>query len=535
MQLEKVTSHSGEAGLAGWISSNDVTLFTVVVVIAVAIFLQSNLTKRSRKNQELQAVNLTLNDENRESQEEIGRISTELQDVNGRLIEARSQLQAAKGNLEQTSLDLDEKIQNLKAVSLQLERTKTELEATRQQQRTLEKQLGSTQDAVKNLNEKLAALEIERGSLTTVRDQLTEEKGDLTKQKVKLDQDLAELAAQLASKLQQLDDLQRERDLLNEKAEALAERVKRLEAQLGDSQRSLTEAQTSSQSEMEELKRLSAQSLERHKQVQTSSAENMQAVMTRAEQADAQAKEAGARADDYLDRLRRAAAMFKDMDENKKLLQLEIQALKTQLANALDDLKASEQQLVQQRTREKTINRELVGLRGELRRVAILFDSSGSMSQSGRWEEVQRIASTWLDYLEVDECVLIVFASDAKAFPADGSMLRVSGPNGDVNRAKLMAQLRSVQPEGWTNTLAAMKKAYAYDGIDTIILFSDGAPTYANSGTFHPESAQQIYALCRQHKNVPVNAIGLGNYFDQELSTFLRTVASLTGGTFVGR
>jgi hypothetical protein len=32
-----------------------------------------------------------------------------------------------------------------------------------------------------------------------------------------------------------------------------------------------------------------------------------------------------------------------------------------------------------------------------------------------------------------------------------------------------------------------------------------------------------------------VNAIGLGNYFDQEFSTFLRTVASLSGGTFVGR
>jgi hypothetical protein len=286
---------------------------------------------------------------------------------------------------------------------------------------------------------------------------------------------------------------------------------------------------------MEELKRLLAQALERNKQVTASSAEDVQSAVARAEQASVQAKEATAKADDYLDRLRRAAALFKDMDENKKLLQLEIQALKTQLANALDDLKATEQQLVQQRTREKTINRELVGLRGELQRVAILFDSSGSMSQSGRWEEVQHIAATWLDHLEVDECVLIVFASNATAFPADGSMIRVSGPEGDENRAKLMTHLQSVQPEGWTNTLAAMKMAYSYEGLDTIILFSDGAPTYANTGKFHAQSAEQIYALCRQHEDIPVNAIGLGNYFDQELSTFLRTVASLTGGTFVGR
>jgi len=32
-----------------------------------------------------------------------------------------------------------------------------------------------------------------------------------------------------------------------------------------------------------------------------------------------------------------------------------------------------------------------------------------------------------------------------------------------------------------------------------------------------------------------VNAIGLGNYFDKDLSTFLRTVSQLTGGTFLGR
>jgi hypothetical protein len=32
-----------------------------------------------------------------------------------------------------------------------------------------------------------------------------------------------------------------------------------------------------------------------------------------------------------------------------------------------------------------------------------------------------------------------------------------------------------------------------------------------------------------------VNTIGLGNYFDNEMSTFLRTVASITGGGFRGQ
>jgi chromosome segregation ATPase len=528
MQLEKVTARSGEAGLAGWISSNDVTLFTVVLVISVAIFLQSNLTKRSKKNRELQAANLSLSDQNLHSQEEIAQISAEIEDVNAALVDARGQLRRANEDLETTRRNLNEKTRSLQKVTQQLQDTKTELTTTREQQAALEQQLGSTREAVKDLNERLAALEIQKGDLM-------KQKESLTAEKTQVDQDLAKLADQLKTKLQQLDDLQRERDLLDQQAKALTDRVARLESQLGDTQQDLTAMQQTSQSEMENLKQLLARALQRNKQDQAASTEKLSAAVSRAEEASQQATEATARADDYLSRLRRAAAYFKQMDENKKLLQLEVQALKTQLANALDDLKASEQQLVRQRSREKTINRELVGLRGDLRRVAILFDSSGSMNESGRWEEVQRIASTWLDYLEVDECVLIVFASQANAFPSDGSMIRVSGAEGDANRVRLSEHLRAVEPEGWTNTLAAMRLAYSYEDLDTIILFSDGAPTLANSGTFDERSAQQIYSLCRQNADIPVNAIGLGNYFDQELSTFLRTVASLTGGTFVGR
>jgi hypothetical protein len=98
-----------------------------------------------------------------------------------------------------------------------------------------------------------------------------------------------------------------------------------------------------------------------------------------------------------------------------------------------------------------------------------------------------------------------------------------------------MEQLKSVEPGGWTNTLEAFKKAYEYEGIDTILLFSDGAPTAPDSGVFEANVASQIYQLCREHPDVPVNTVGLGNYFDVELSTFLRSVARISGGTFRGR
>lgn len=67
------------------------------------------------------------------------------------------------------------------------------------------------------------------------------------------------------------------------------------------------------------------------------------------------------------------------------------------------------------------------------------------------------------------------------------------------------------------------------------ILFSDGAPTNPNLGRFDQGVANEIYSLCRKYDKIPVNTVGLGNYFDEDLGTFLRTVASIAGGSFLGR
>lgn len=93
--------------------------------------------------------------------------------------------------------------------------------------------------------------------------------------------------------------------------------------------------------------------------------------------------------------------------------------------------------------------------------------------------------------------------------------------------------MRAIKPGGWTNTLDALRKAYEYQP-DTVVLLTDGAPSRASSGVYDDALARQIYQLCREHPAVPVNTIGLGNYFDANMSTFLRTVASLTGGAFRG-
>jgi hypothetical protein len=184
-------------------------------------------------------------------------------------------------------------------------------------------------------------------------------------------------------------------------------------------------------------------------------------------------------------------------------------------------------------------NRELIGLKGRMERVAIVFDASGSMNAPGpggignRWGEAQQMAARWLTHLNVQQCVLIVFSTDVRTFPGDGSLADLRGEGGKVKRDALLASLKSVSPGGWTNTHDALRKAYQYNP-DSILLFTDGAPSKTN-GLFDETLARQIYQLCREHPRIPINTIGLGNYFDKNMSTFLRTVANLTGGTFRGQ
>jgi hypothetical protein len=121
-----------------------------------------------------------------------------------------------------------------------------------------------------------------------------------------------------------------------------------------------------------------------------------------------------------------------------------------------------------------------------------------------------------------------------RTFPDDGTLADLRGNDGKSKRAALLERLKAVTPAGTTNTRAALQKAYEYD-VDAILLFSDGAPSKSDSGVFDPAVADEIYDLCRAHPSIPVHTIGLGNYFDANASTFLRTVATTTGGTFRGQ
>ncbi|MEO8495795.1 MAG: hypothetical protein ABI614_12040 [Planctomycetota bacterium] len=470
MQLERASSNSGEAGLAGWISTNDVTLFTMVLVVLIALLLNSNLLKKSKA------------------------------------------LVSTSAELGETSQQRDSLDKELAARQRTLDTTREKLQITEEERAALKKQLDETSALVASLSTRLDGLAVDKDQLEKAKSGLEKEKTELIAradtrekksdaEKTTLTNQLASLADQLKQKLDALKDVEAQRARLKAQADELDVIVVTLQTKLN-----------AAGIDMAAMQKLSAQ--------------EKAVVAAQLKALEAKAVAETGKAEDYLARLRRAAELFKGMQTEK-------QELTTQLTDA--EKKFQQQMLVETR-----INRELIGISGPLKRVAIIFDASGSMKEAGngggdRWQEAQKIARTWLQHLDVDECVLIVYSSDVRTFPADGTLANVRGENGEAARHKLLEHLTGVEPKGWTNTLEALRKAYSYEGIDSMILFSDGAPTNPNLGRFDQGVANEIYALCHKHDKIPVNTVGLGNYFDEDLGTFLRTVARTTGGTFLGR
>jgi hypothetical protein len=456
MHLERVTTRSSEAGVAGWIASNDVTLFTMVLVMVIAIFMHSRVNFGLREQQ---------------------RLADEKTAVTATLASTASELDDAR--------DL-------------LDRTSDSLSLTQQERDQLQQQLVEKLAALAELNARLELLTAEKGELARQRESLVSEKDALAAQKRAVESDLRSetsasatlrtrldvLTTQLAAKVAALEEIEQQRDELKRQAAELKSIVAALKARVEEMNLDLAAAKSA---------------------------------------ADASAADLEAQVD--------AGQQRADATEMLESLKLEKQRLEGQLNE-------SERRRQAQLLAEAENNRELIGLKGPLRKVAILFDASGSMRQrdaggGDRWSEAQEIAATWMKHLNVQECVVIVFSTEVRAIPDDGTLADLRGDAGPARREQLLRQLQSVEPGGWTDTLAAFQKAYEYD-VDTILLLSDGAPSKVATGAFQESLAQEIYALCREHADIPVNAIGLGNYFDQEMSMFLRTVANLTGGSFRG-
>lgn len=250
--------------------------------------------------------------------------------------------------------------------------------------------------------------------------------------------------------------------------------------------------------------------------------------------------------DDLASRFERARTVYSAQKVTINALRSKVQfadEMASQLKEAQRDLgvvQANYEQLLdenRERERdEKRVRSELLGIKGPLQRVAIVFDASESMKTGDRWDAAKKVMLEWAEHLDMAECKLIVFNDFVTLLPSGDELLSLRGPDAGTERERIRTFLERIAPAGRTNTLAALEAAYAIESLDTIVLFTDGAPYASGENVrFDAVMVEQIYKLCESRTDIPINAVGLGDYFSPELSSFLLKLAEITGGTFVGR
>ena len=234
-------------------------------------------------------------------------------------------------------------------------------------------------------------------------------------------------------------------------------------------------------------------------------------------------------------------------------LQEDMRALTNRLARqvaAFDSLQINNKILSERIASASQLPQELLNLRGRMNNVAILLDQSASMKEEGRWTNTLEVVETWLKHLTIKRCVLILFSDSIVTIPESGGLVRMN----PAERDRLINRVRALTPQGNTATVAALRTVYENylanpdSSVDTIILFTDGKPFIPRTGrragrdgfggdssAISREHMRQAIELVRMHTNIPINVVGLGDYFDRDQAEFLLELKNATGGAFLGR
>ena len=184
-----------------------------------------------------------------------------------------------------------------------------------------------------------------------------------------------------------------------------------------------------------------------------------------------------------------------------------------------------------------------VGLRGVMQGVVFVFDTSGSM-QNEHFPEYLDLLKRWVLNLSFERFNVIEFNSNVTVWSESG--LRPGTPE---NRQAALAFIDSFKPQKLTNTLEALKRAFAMQDVDTIILFTDGSPvlfrngqvvpTADNKPIFGDQPMEEVRQWLRENntpRRVIVNTVATGDYVkDVKFGEFLRALARENGGEFIGR
>lgn len=223
-------------------------------------------------------------------------------------------------------------------------------------------------------------------------------------------------------------------------------------------------------------------------------------------------------------------------------LQLREEEFARSLANATTQLDVSRRQYDQLKmatkkseenllAEQQQLRTEVLGLCGRFGDVAYLLDASESMLENNRWDSSVRTIETWIALMPAKHLLIIFFNSNIETIPSDGKM---GSATDSQLRGQVHHRLKSLRPRFRTDTLAALRCAYAAHP-DTIVLFTDGRPGGSDDPAENAAMEQAVKELVMAHRDTPINVVAVGTYFYPETSKFLLWMANTTGGSFLGR
>lgn len=163
----------------------------------------------------------------------------------------------------------------------------------------------------------------------------------------------------------------------------------------------------------------------------------------------------------------------------------------------------------------------LVGLEGDFTNVVFIFDISGSMATPDL-DSYKGTLASWLSGLPFKKFNVLAFNDQVRSWR---KRQLVAGT--DPNREAAISFVERLAPENTTATLAVLQEALSQPGVDTIVLMSDGAPVDA-------EPAEIIAWLRTNAKDVTINSVAMGEYFQKEYGDFLSQIADEHNGSFIG-
>lgn len=159
-------------------------------------------------------------------------------------------------------------------------------------------------------------------------------------------------------------------------------------------------------------------------------------------------------------------------------------------------------------------------------RVVFVVDVSGSMAAQVGTGGRTRLDEAKRQLKRVVEATPKHFQFDIVPFQStESAVFGALSPATEQARTTALAQIEALVPRGGTNVHAALQRAFASDGVDTIYLLSDGSPS-AGEITDPDELADEV-ARWNRTRQVRIHCISIGAD-----SAMLKRIAEDSGGEY---